>query len=259
VSSQSGTLYSLGLGPGDPELITVKAIRILEQVELIFVPRRTGGRSLARRIAEPYLDPARHTIVELDHHMGGDRARTEAQWAANADVIAGQVEAGRDAAFLTEGDPLFYSTFIHIWRALRRRHPTVDVRVVPGVSSVFGAAAAAREPLAEGSERLAILPALTAPADLREILLRFETVVLLKVGRTIDQVKAVLSELELERNAVFVERTGWPDEVIIRDLDELAGRCPDYFSLLIVRRGRSEEAIGSGQRTADLTLGQEAP
>ena len=259
MSRQPGTLYGIGLGPGDPELITVKAVRILERVDRIFVPRRTGGQSLARRIAEPYLDPARHTIVELDHQMGGDRAGTEAQWAANAAAIAGYVEAGRDAAFLTEGDPLLYSTFIHIWRALRRCHPAVDVRVVPGVSSIFGAAAAALVPLAEASERLAVLPALTAPADLREILLHFDTVILLKVGRAIDQVRVVLSELERERDAVFVERAGWPDEVIIRDLDQLAGRCPDYFSLLIVRRCSSERGIGSRRCATDPLVAEDAP
>ena len=231
-----GTLYGVGLGPGDPELITVKAVRVLERVEVIFVPRRAGGRSVARRIADSYLDPARQEIVELDHQMGGPRPATEAQWTANAATIAGYLETGQDGAFLTEGDPLFYSTFIHVWRELRRTHPAVPVRVVPGVSSIFAAAGAALESLAVGSERVAILPALTAPADLREVLERFETVVLLKVGGAIDRVVAVLTELDLLQNTVFVERAGWPDEVVIRNLGQVAGRRPDYFSLLIVRK-----------------------
>lgn len=230
-----GTLYGIGVGPGDPELITVKAVRLLERVEHVFVPRRMGGRSLARSIAAPYLDPARQTIVELDHQMGGPGA--EACWVANAERIVSTLAAGHDAAFLTEGDPLLYSTFILTLRAIEARRPGVPVVVVPGVSSIFGAAAAARTPIAEGSDRIAILPALAEPADLAAILDRFETVVLLKAGRSAARIAAWAATLDPPATAVFVERATWPGEVVIRDAAALAGRANDYFSLLIVRKG----------------------
>lgn len=238
-----GTLFGVGLGPGDPELITVKAARLLGRLDVIFVPRRIGGRSFARSIAEPYLDPGRQEIVELDHLMGGPVGAAEARWDANAEKVAGFLLTGRDAAFLTEGDPLFYSTFLHTWSALQRICPAARVEVVPGVSSIFGAAAAAGLPLAVGSDRVAILPALGALEDLEATLDRFETVVLLKVASVIDRVLPVLEARGLaggagpSGSAVFVERAGRPEQVVLRDLRQVAGRDNDYFSLLIVRKG----------------------
>lgn len=232
-----GTLYGIGLGPGAPDLLTLRAARLLERLDLVFVPRRAGGQSFARAIADPHLTPDRQEIVELDHRMGGPPAAAEAQWHANAVVIADYLAAGRDAAFLTEGDPLLYSTFLHTWAAIHRIAPAVRMEVVPGVSSIFGAAAAAGFPLAVGMDRLAILPALGAIEDLEETLDRFETVVLLKVAPVIDRVLSALARRGLTGSAVFVERAGRPEQVVLRDLDQIAGRDNDYFSLLIIRKG----------------------
>lgn len=234
-----GTLYGIGVGPGDPDLLTVKAVRLLERLDLVFVPRQVAGRSLARSIAAPYLDERRQEIVELDHCMRGSAAAAEAQWMANAAAIAERLTDGRDAAFLTEGDPLLFSTFLHIWSSLRRGHPEIPVEVVPGVTSILAAAAAAGQPLAQGTERVAIVPALSEPGDLDDLLNRFGSVVLLKAGRT---ARTVADRLRSVPNvkAVFVERVGLPGERVIRDLDQLAGRDNDYFSLLILRRTGDE-------------------
>ena len=232
-----GTLYGIGVGPGDPELLTLKGLRLLRAVECVYVPlSRHGTRSYARAIADEHLDPIRQRIVELPFAMRDGAERMAAQWRVNAETIAAGLAAGTDAAFLTEGDPMFYSTFVHVVGALRELQPDARVVVVPGVSSMHAAAAAAGIPLADRDERLAVLPATYEGAGLREALLGFDTVVLLKIAPVLDRVLDVLAELDLTDRAVCVERCGRPDESIVRDVRALRGRALDYFSLLIVRR-----------------------
>lgn len=231
-----GTLYAIGVGPGDPELLTLKAVRLLGRVDLVFVPRQPGRRSLAREIAAPHLDPARQQIVELDHRMSGRPAGNRACWQANAATIARHLAAGRDGAFLTEGDPLLHSTFLHIWSELDASRSGVPVSIVPGISSVFAGAAVAGLPLGTGQDRVAIVPALQAPEDLHDLLHRFATVILLKSGRTIADLSGLARALGDTHDFVFVEQATRAGQTIIRDPDALAGRGNDYFSLAIFRR-----------------------
>lgn len=247
----AGTLYGIGLGPGDPELITVKGLRLLRAAEVVFLPtRRVDAPSYAGRIAADYLDPARQAIVPLVYPAGRG-TRTTARWNANADEIAARLTGGRLGAFLTEGDPLLYSTFVHALLPLRERHPALVVCVVPGVWSGSAAAARIGQPLTDGDERLAVLPVTYALQDLPAVLQRFETVVLLKPGADVRGLRAALAEAAA--TAVWVERVGRPEERIVRDLDALPDERQDYFSLVIVRgspRGRrahdvAEEAARS--------------
>lgn len=231
-----GTLYAIGVGPGDPELLTLKAARILGQVDLVFVPRRPGRRSLAREIAAPHLDPARQQIVELDHRMSGRPTDDRACWQANAATIARQLAAGRDGAFLTEGDPLLHSTFLHIWAELNAAGTGVPVAIVPGISSVFAGAAVAGLSLGTGQDRVAIVPALQAPEDLPDLLDRFATVILLKAGRAVADLTGLARTLGDTHDFAFVEQATRTGQTIIRDPDALAGRRNDYFSLAIFRR-----------------------
>lgn len=232
-----GTLYGIGVGPGDPELLTLKGLRLLRAAACVFVPvSRGGARSYARQIADEHLDPARQRIVELPFAMREDAERMAAQWRTNAETIAAGLATGADAAFLTEGDPMLYSTFTHVAAALRELRPDARVVAVPGVSSVHAAAAAAGVALADRDERLAVLPATYEGAGLRDALRAFDTVVLLKVAPVLDRVLDLLDELGLAERAVCVERCGRPEEVIVRDVRTLRGQTLDYFSLLIVRR-----------------------
>jgi precorrin-2/cobalt-factor-2 C20-methyltransferase len=239
----AGTLYGIGLGPGDPELITVKGLRLLRSAEVVFLPtRRADAPSYAGVIAAEYLDPARQEIVPLVYPaVRGERA--VARWNANADEIAARLRGGRGGAFLTEGDPLLYSTFVHALLPLRQRHPSVAVHVVPGIWSGGAAAARLAEPLVDGEERLAVVPATYALAELTAILRTFDTVVVLKPGADLAALRSAVASAGA--SAAWVERVGRPEERVVRDLAALPDACADYFALLIARGARTRLKLES--------------
>lgn len=250
-----GTLYGIGLGPGDAELLTLKAFRVLSQVPVIFYPScggREGGFALdiLQRAFErvPMLGqdgaPARGDAIHercrpLSTSMprGADAERPH--WTAAAEIVADVLRSGQDAAFITEGDPLLYSTFIHLQTALAERCPEARVEIIPGVSSITAAAARTAFPLAIGDERIAVLPATYDPDALERLLDTFDSVVLLKVSRVLDRVLTILERRRWVANAVFVERCGTPGERIVTDVASLRGQRVDYFSLLLVRKASS--------------------
>jgi len=239
-------LTAVGLGPGDPELVTIKGLRAIEGAGVIFVPRsRDGDASLALRIARPWLDSSRQQIVELGLPMTRDPDLLAPAWRAAADQIADELQAvgraaGRDArgAYLLLGDPLLYGTFIYLWGELAARYPQIAVTIIPGVTSFAAAAARAGIPLGTTNDRVSIVPASyeTDAGQLRRLLSDADTVILMKVGRVLPQVLAALAELGLLDAAVYVERIGMPEELIVRDLRALRGQQRPYLSLLIVRR-----------------------
>lgn len=229
-------LFGVGVGPGDPELITLKAHRVLTAVPVLFIPvRRAGAPSYAATIAAAYLTNPARRVVELVYPMTKDEAAVDVAARRNAGLIAAELAAAGSGAFLTEGDPLLYSTFVHTFGVLRGAYPDVEVEIVPGVSSVTAAAAVAQWPLADRDDRLAILPATYERALLRQTLCDFDTVVLLKVNSVMDAVLDLLEELGLLDRAVYVRRCGRPEQEIVRDVRHLRGQQLDYFSLLLVR------------------------
>ncbi|MFL5802312.1 MAG: precorrin-2 C(20)-methyltransferase [Roseiflexaceae bacterium] len=239
-------LTAVGLGPGDPELVTIKGLRAIEAAGVIFVPRsRDGDASLALRIARPWLNSTRQQIVELGLPMTRDPDLLAPAWRAAADQIADELQAvGRAAghkargAYLLLGDPLLYGTFIYLWGELAARYPQIAVTIIPGVTSFAAAAARAGIPLGTTNDRVSIVPASyeTDAGQLRRLLSDADTVILMKVGRVLPQVLAALAELGLLDAAVYVERIGMPEELIVRDLRALRGQQRPYLSLLIVRR-----------------------
>jgi precorrin-2/cobalt-factor-2 C20-methyltransferase len=233
-------LYGIGVGPGDPELLTIKGARLIREADVVFVPAaRIGQRSLARSIADPYI---RHhqPVVELEYPTDG-RSHDELHrtWDANADVIAKELRDKRMGVFLTEGDPMLYSTFIYTMNALRSRHQWASLEIVPGVSSVNASAAAAGVPLAIGQQRVAILPADAPEAILRSMLTGTDTTVLIKLSAGGDRIIDILVELNVIERAVWVRRCGQADQEIVRDVRTLRGRSLDYFSLMIVAASSS--------------------
>ncbi len=232
-----GTLYGVGVGPGDPELLTLKAVRILGSVSVIFVPvARPGAPSYAAMIIAAHVDPTRQRITELVFAMREDAAAMAAQWEVNARIILEQLHTGADAAFATEGDPMLYSTFSHVAGAVAELEPRVPIVYVPGISSINAVAAAAGLPLGDRDERIAILPATYATGELREALASYDTVVLLKIASALEPVLDTLDELGLIGQAVCVRRCGRPEQEIVRDVRALRGRDLDYFSTMIVRQ-----------------------
>lgn len=240
------SLTAVGLGPGDPEWITVKAVRAIEQAQVVFAPRsRDGDASLALRIAEPWLR-ADQQLVELALPMTRDPDLLTPAWEAAADQIAAALAPDRQGVYLLLGDPLLYGTFTYLWNELAHRYPHIRVSVIPGVTSFAAAAARAGVVLATTSERVAILPASyeTDAATLRRLLADFETVILMKVGNVLPRVLDVLETLGLLDDAVYVERVGMPEERIVENLHHLrAEKAPrPYLSLLIVRRSHRAPA-----------------
>jgi precorrin-2/cobalt-factor-2 C20-methyltransferase len=156
-------------------------------------------------------------------------------WDEAAEVVGQELRSGQDAAFITEGDPLLYSTFMHLRVALAEHFPEAPVEVIPGVSSVTAAAARALFPLAGMDERVGVVPATYDPDVLARMLDTCHTVVVLKVSGVLDRVLDILEARGVLSQAVFIERCGTPSERIVRDLTRLRGERVSYFSLLLVR------------------------
>jgi precorrin-2/cobalt-factor-2 C20-methyltransferase len=230
-------IYAVGVGPGDPELLTRKAERILRSVPVICAPTASPvDSSYALSIVEPFLDQRHQEVIIQVFPMRKDQEGLGEFWETAAAEVAEKVRRGQDVAFITIGDPFLYSTFLYLYRIFRDRYPDIAVEVVPGVSSINAAAAAAGLPLGQASERIAIIPAAFDEKDLRRVLLDFDTVVLMKVSRVFDGVYALLQELELEKNAAFISRVGAPEEEVVFDLERLLGQKLDYLSMLIVKK-----------------------
>jgi precorrin-2/cobalt-factor-2 C20-methyltransferase len=230
-------IYAIGVGPGDPELLTRKAERILRSVPVICAP--TAGpidSSYALSIIEPLLDRKCQEVIIQVFPMRKDQDGLDEYWETAAAEVAERVQGGCDVAFITIGDPFIYSTFLYLYRILREKYPDIQVEVVPGVSSINAAAIAAGIPLGLASERIAIIPAAFEEKELRNILNLFETVVLMKVSRVFDGIYALLKELGLEKKCAFISRVGTPEEEVVFDLERLLGQKLDYLSLLIVKK-----------------------
>ncbi len=230
-------VYAVGVGPGDPELLTRKAERILRSVDVVCAP--TGAAeagSYALSIVEEFLDRSRQEVLVQVFPMLKDQQGLDPFWEEAADQVAQRIAAGKDVAFVTIGDPFLYSTYLYIHRIFLAKYPEIVIEVIPGVSSILAASAVSGIPLGLGAERIAILPAVYEHDELKRTLEEFDTVVLMKVSRVFDRVYAVLKELGRERGGVFVRRVGSPEEEVHFELEALLGQKLDYLSMLIVRK-----------------------
>ncbi len=237
-------LTAVGVGPGDPEWITVKGQRVLAEADVVFAPCSEGaGESLALQIARPWLRPGQR-VVTLPLPMTRDRARLEPAWQAAADALVATLGAvaaergGAHGAYVVLGDPLFYGTFAHLWRVLADRHPEIGVEVVPGVPAFVAAAARAGRPLATSSQRVAIVPAVYEADErsLADLVANFDAVVMLKVGRALARVRAALGRLGLANRALYAARVGLPSERVALGLESVEEDEAPYLSLVIVHR-----------------------
>ncbi len=227
-----GTLYAVGIGPGDPELMTLKAVRLIRDNDLILVPKgKEDGESLALSIVRPVVELDGKEVREI--HFPMTKGSQRDILLPEARKLLSDMDAGRDAVFITLGDPVLYSTFFHLMDALSSIDEDVNVVLVPGVSSVMAAGAAAGQALALASDKVAILPA-TYKEGLRRALEEFDTVVLMKTHRVMDEVKGLLQEMGLMERAWYVARVGLDGEVV-KKLSEVTDDELNYFSIVIVR------------------------
>jgi len=234
--AKCGRLYGIGIGPGDPKLLTLRAKEIIDQADIIFCPKSDeDGTSWARSLIETTTSATKE-FVELLFPMTRNKKVLKAYWQKAAKRIADEVAQGKQGAFITLGDPLIYSTYIYLLRTLRKEFPDIEVETIPGISAFNAAAARAQIPLVQGDERMAILPVRKDLRGLREALGAFDTVILMKVGSKLDKVTALLKELDLLKHSVLISRLGQPGEKIIHDLSPLNKiQREGYLSVVIVK------------------------
>ncbi|MDR0882225.1 MAG: precorrin-2 C(20)-methyltransferase [Candidatus Adiutrix sp.] len=239
MTEKTGTLYGIGVGPGDPELLTIKAARILGEVDVIFAAASPGNDySIARQIAEPHLKPGLE-VRRLDFPMVGDEEALTQAWRANAVAIAGVLRQGLSAAFLTLGDPLTYSTYGYVLPYLAEILPDGAVVTIPGITSYQLAAARHNRPLVTGLESLTIMSGVEDPDKLGELLDQSDNVAILKTYRSYEGILAMLKKKNLLDKATLYSRMGLPDEEINSDLAAAPVAKPPYLSLMIVKTGGS--------------------
>lgn len=234
--SNLGILYGLGVGPGDPELITVKAFRVIQESPVIAYPKKLkGSKSYAHRIVDVYINPEEKEMLGLVFPMTKDEAVLEREWTKSVELVYEKLKEGKDVAFVTEGDPLLYSTFIHMMKLMQDMHPDVEIRTVPGISSFNGSASRLGIALADGDDRVAIVPAHDDYDAMREAIESHDAVVFIKVAKVIDLMLEVLRDLDLLDKASVVTKVT-SDEEIIWDVWELDGVDLEYLTLMVVRK-----------------------
>lgn len=237
-------LLAVGVGPGAPDEMTLRAVRTIRSADIIFAPRSSmKSESLALSIAAPFIDSATR-VFELVFPMSRDRSVLESHWRNAAATIATELGDSATGVFLTLGDPTIYSTFAYVLRELRHSHPQVEVDIVPGVSSVLATSAACGRVLVEGDERLAVMPAEEGLASLGRLIQQFEAVVLLKVGRRLEAVRAALEENGLLESSYLVSRLGGGNEERIlnmRDVKMEQAENLGYFSTIVIKRSETVE------------------
>lgn len=237
----TGTLHLVGVGPGDPELVTLKAVRILGAAAVIAYPTTGEDAALALSIAEAHLNPAAERLP-VAIPMQVERAPAQAAYDAAAEMILAHLRAGRDVAWLCEGDPLFYGSAMYLVARVAGQAP---VSVVPGVTSLTAAAAAIARPLAARNEMLKVLPAPLPDAVLRAELAETPAAAIIKVGRHFDRVRAILTETGHAAGAVVVEHATGPRQRIT-PLTAFGFDERPYFSTILCYRG--EEAWATAPR-----------
>ncbi len=226
-----GTLYGVGVGPGAPDLITLRAARLIEAAPVVAYPTLAGAASFARAIAADLIAPDAVEIA-MDVPMSVDRAPAQAAYDHGAAQIAAHLDDGSDVVCLCEGDPFFYGSFMYLFARLSDRY---QVEVVPGVTSVTACAARARMPLAARNERLTVLPGPLPEDELRARIEGAESVVIMKVGRHLPKIRAVIDGLGLTATAVYVERATLEAEVVL-PLADAPQKAP-YFSMILLTKG----------------------
>lgn len=225
----TGTLYGIGVGPGDPELLTLKAARLIASCAVVAYPMANGKHSLARQIAAAHIQP---DTLEKPYTlpMAADPAAAQAAYDCLARSLQTDLSEGKDVAVLCEGDPLFYGSFAEVMRRIDDRTP---VEVVPGIPSAHAAAAALKRPIVQRTASWSVLPATLPDTELAARLRTADATAILKLGRHFGRVRSLLESMGLAAQATYCERVGQAGErfVPLADMNEPAA---PYFSLILI-------------------------
>ena len=236
-------LIGIGVGPGDPELLTVKAVNAIHDADVILCPASKEDRpSIALSVVSSLIDKSKNQeIIKLVFPMTKDQKVLEETWKKNAKIMAEVVLSGKNAVYLTVGDPYLYSTWIYMHKEIEKNFPSVKINVIPGIVSMFTFASKVGVSIAEGAEKVSIIPSCYDLTTVKEIAKNSETLVFLKDGRYFDQVVNLLKEAGFPDNSIFAigQDLGTKDEVIRKlTLGEVndGTLTTKYFSILVVKR-----------------------
>jgi precorrin-2/cobalt-factor-2 C20-methyltransferase len=233
----TGRLYGIGLGPGDPELLTVKAVRLIQAAPVVGYFAKAGRRGNARGIVDRWMT-GKAEELPLHYPMTTEHAFDSPVYVAvlaafyedAVAAISAHLDAGRDVALLSEGDPMFYGSFMHLHMRLRARYP---VTLVPGVTGMAGCWAVAGEPMTWGDDTLLVLPGTLPLAGLIERLRGTDAAVIMKLGRNFAKVRTAVAEAGLLDRAIYVERGTMENEIVVPLAEKTDGNAP-YFSLILI-------------------------
>lgn len=232
----SGHLYGVGIGPGDPELMTIKAHRLVQACPVVAHFAARGRHGNAWSIIEAIVSD-QQTVLRLEYPVTtetiepGDYERQIAEfYDRSAHLVAAQLDMGRDVAVVCEGDPFFYGSYMYIHQRLSKRYPTT---VIPGVTSFSAASAAAGVPLVSMNETLTVIPGVMQPERLKEALANVDAAVVMKVGRHLSDVRNAAAAVGLGDQAVYVERASCATERVL-PLSQTADVKAPYFSLVLI-------------------------
>jgi precorrin-2/cobalt-factor-2 C20-methyltransferase len=238
------TLFIVGTGPGDPELLTLKAVNTVKKCPVIISPRGlANGVSTALSILKPVINLTGKEIHELHFPMKKIKSGQEPDpevlvaWRYAAETVLSALDGGKDVCFPTLGDPAIYSTGYYLYQTICDLRHDVNGVFIPGVPAMSSCSASMARPICLGDEMVAIIPATFSDSRLKEVFGLFDTIVLMKVHRVIDRLTTLLEECGLLDNAVLVEHAGTTKERVIEDFNALNGH-PHYFSTIIVRKAQ---------------------
>ncbi len=239
MGKHTGTLYGIGVGPGDPELLPIKSARILSEVDVVFAAASTkNAYSLAVKIANPHI-PEGTTVKMMQFPMTKDKAETGIAWKAHAQTIITELEQGKDVAFLTLGDPMTYSTYGYILKNIQKIAPHVPIITIPGISSYQAAAACTNTPLVEGEECLLVVSGVCGGDRLRQLAIKPENIVFMKAYRNIKDINEAIDDSSAFTQCIGVSNCSLPNQEIFRNIHEFNGRSPDYWTIIIAKQSNN--------------------
>ena len=230
----SGTFSIIGVGPGDPDLLTLKGVKRLQQADIVYVPTSRLSRQSWLTDAVALHADKNCSVRQVEFSLGANREERQHHWQEVVGDIISELKQGSRIVFVTLGDPLLYSTSIYLLRALRQQWQTVPVEVVPGIAAYSHVAALTEFAIGAGEQPVTILPTVMDRTALREGIKKGGTLILMKIGKRLPEIIDLLDEFELLEHAVFVARAGLPDQRIETDLNNLRGADDKAGNLAVI-------------------------
>ncbi len=243
MKDKKGVLFGIGVGPGDPELLTLKAQRLLLKTKHIFTATSAPSKeSLALKIASPHLRKDA-IIYPLSFPMTRDKEKLKRAWDENAKKVLNILKMGENAIFLTLGDPSTYSTFTYLYRTLNKLDDKIKIEVIPGITSFQAAAATLKIPLVESEESFVVISGAKGANELKKVIKWCDNIVILKAYKKYDDLISCIKEYNLVDHTVGVRHIGLEGESIAWDITKWDGDKPSYFTLLLLKKGQSKKRL----------------